>query len=26
LENSFRKAFDFTGTPIKLVFKSRKDD
>lgn len=26
LENSFRKAFDFSGTPIKFNFKSRKDD
>ena len=26
LENSFRKAFDFGGTPIKFNFKSRKDD
>ena len=25
LENSLRKAFDFTGTPIKLNFKSRQD-
>lgn len=26
LENSFRKAFDFSGTPIKFNFKSRKED
>lgn len=26
LDNSFRKAFDFSGTPIKFNFKSRKDD
>lgn len=26
LENSLRKAFDFTGTPIKLLFKSSKED
>lgn len=26
LENSLRKAFDFSGTPIKLVFNSRKEE
>lgn len=26
LENTFRKAFDFSGTPIKIVFKSRGED
>lgn len=26
LENSLRKAFDFSGTPIKLLFKSSKED
>jgi len=26
LDNSFRKAFDFSGTPLKIVFKSRKED
>lgn len=26
LENSLRKAFDFTGTPIKLIFNSRKEE
>jgi GTP-binding protein len=23
LENQFRKAFDFTGTPIKLIFRKK---
>ncbi len=26
LENSLRKAFEFRGTPIKLVFRNRRDD
>lgn len=26
LENAFRRAWDFAGTPIKLVFKSRNED
>lgn len=26
LENSLRRAFDFSGTPIKLVFNNRKED
>lgn len=26
LENSLRKAFDFSGTPIKLIFNNRKED
>ena len=26
LENSLRKAFDFSGTPIKLTFNSRKEE
>ena len=26
LENSFRRAFDFKGTPIKIQFKNHKDD
>lgn len=26
LENSLRKAFDFSGTPIKLIFNSRKEE